>query len=58
MDGNTKGLELLKELNNKLYVLYYKNRCYIDEYMELVLLKFIKDYYNPNIMHNSINKVK
>ncbi|KAG4089821.1 hypothetical protein H8356DRAFT_1280108 [Neocallimastix lanati (nom. inval.)] len=51
--GNAKRLDLLKELNNKLYTLDYKRRCYTDEYMELVPLKFIKERYDPNVLYNN-----
>jgi len=53
LDGNAKRLELLKELNNKLYIIDYKRKCYVEEYMDLVPLNFIKDRYDPNLMYNN-----
>lgn len=53
LDGNAKRLELLRELNNKLFTLDYKRKCYTDEYMELVPLNFIKERYDPNVLYKN-----
>ena len=52
LEGNQKRIELLKDLNQKLAVADYKKSCYVEEFMDLVPLAMIKDYYNKLDLSN------
>lgn len=45
---------MLKDLNNKLVLAEYKKVCYTEEYMDLVPLHAIRNYYN-NVNFNNLN---
>ena len=50
LDANQKRLDLLKELNNKYNLCNYKINCYIEEYMDLVPLNVVKEFYNNKVI--------
>ena len=57
LSANQKRIELLKELDNKIALNEYKKSCYIEEFMDLVPLDVIKDYYNGCLAFVPFDKI-